>query len=62
MLQNVRAEASTVELIALARLAADPRVLPPPHLRGDLEEKGWVLTTASGAELTGRGRELVDLH
>jgi hypothetical protein len=51
---------SPVELVALARLALDPEIAPPPHLRIDLESKGWVRMSPSGAHLTGRGRELVE--
>ena len=54
-------DASPVELVALARLAADPEIAPPPHLREDLEAKGWVTTGESGPSLTLRGREIVEL-
>lgn len=54
-------DASRVELMALARLAVDPEIVPPPHLRHDLEAKGWVMTTEVGPTLTGRGREIVEL-
>jgi hypothetical protein len=62
MLQSSSPEAaSPVELVALARLAVDPKIAPPPHLRPDLEAKGWVMKSSTGDHLlTGRGRELVD--
>lgn len=33
-------EASPAEVVALARLAESPEIVPPPHLRFDLEAKG----------------------
>jgi hypothetical protein len=52
---------SPAELVALARLAQDPTLIPPPHLRADLEIKGWLKTSHAGFPLlTGRGRELVE--
>jgi anti-sigma factor RsiW len=54
-------KATPTELVALARLANDPEIAPPPHLRGDLEAKGWVKTSPAGHPLlTGRGRLLVE--
>lgn len=53
--------ASPTELVALARLAFDPELCPPPHLCEDLEAKGWVKVGPAGHHLlTGRGRQLVD--
>ncbi len=55
--------ASPTELVALARLALDPDMCPPPHLCADLEAKGWVKKSPAGVHLlTGRGRELVEAH
>lgn len=52
---------SPCELVALARLAADPELTPPPHLREDLEAKGLVRKSPAGIHLlTGRGRDLVE--
>lgn len=49
-----------VELVALARLAIDPHVDPPPHLCDDLEAKGLLETTELGTHLlTGPGKALV---
>ena len=54
-------QVSATELVALARLALDPEMCPPPHLCGDLEAKGWVKKGPAGIHLlTGRGRQLVD--
>ena len=33
--------ATPAEVVALARLAQSRDNLPPPHLRSDLEAKGW---------------------
>jgi hypothetical protein len=53
--------ATPVERVALARLALDPALSPPPHIREDLEAKGWVKCSASGYMLlTGRGMALVE--
>jgi hypothetical protein len=52
---------SPAELVALARLADDPTLAPPPHLRKDLEKKGWVKMSCAGFHLlTGRGRDWVE--
>ncbi len=61
MLQLADLEQPTpTELVALARLAQDPELAPPPHLRGDLEAKGWVKKSPAGMHLlTGRGKALV---
>jgi len=53
--------ASPTQLVALARLALDPELCPPPHLCEELETKGWVKKSPAGMHLlTGRGRRLVD--
>ena len=54
---------SPVEKVALARLAISPDLSPPPHLREQLEAKGWVRITEAGEpKLTGLGRELVERY
>lgn len=52
---------TVAEVVALARLAIDERVAPPPHLRDELREKGWMTETESGdCLLTPEGRTLID--
>ena len=52
-----------VEKVALARLAISPDLSPPPHLREELQVKGWVRITEGGEpRLTGLGREIVDRY
>jgi len=54
---------SPVERVALARLAVSPDLSPPPHLREELQAKGWVRITKTGdPRLTDLGRELVDRY
>lgn len=54
---------SPVEKVALARLAISPDLSPPPHLREQLEAKGWVrITEAAEPKPTGLGRELVERY
>ena len=62
MLHKAEIEQVTrTELLALARLASNPEITAPPHLRTDLENKGWGSTTETGSQLlTGRGRALVE--
>lgn len=53
--------ASAAEVVALARLAADNALTPPPHLCPTLRAKGWLITTESGHYLlTAEGRTLVE--
>jgi hypothetical protein len=52
-------EATPAEVVALARLVQD--IMPPPHLRLDLEAKGWVDKTKAGDYvLTSEGRTFVE--
>lgn len=52
-----------VERVALARLAISSDLSPPPHLREELQAKGWVRLTETGEpRLTGLGREIVDSY
>ena len=52
--------ASAAEVIALARLAADEAIAPPPHLCPVLRDKGWITTTDKGHLLTQAGRTLIE--
>lgn len=53
-------EVTPAEVVALARLAESPEVVPPPHLRSDLEAKGWVDHGDAGTLLlTAEGRALL---
>ncbi|HEY9012940.1 MAG TPA: hypothetical protein VIN06_18185 [Devosia sp.] len=57
----VQADVTAAEVVALARLATDEPVAPPPHLRDELQEKGWMTETESGDYLlTPEGRTLVE--
>lgn len=52
---------TAAEVVALARLAIDEPVAPPPHLRDELQEKGWMTETETGHyRLTPEGRTLVE--
>lgn len=52
-----------VEKVALARLPISPKLTPPPHIREELEAKGWVRITATGVpRLTGLGQQIVDRY
>ena len=54
-------EATPAEVVALARLADCPDVVPPPHLCPDLEAKGWLDQSESGEYLlTSQGRILLE--
>lgn len=54
-------EVTPAELVALARLAESPDIVPPPHLRSDLEAKGWVdHNNRGGYLLTSEGRSLLE--
>ena len=54
----VQGDVTAAEVVALARLATEDPVAPPPHLRGD---KGWMTETESGDyRLTPEGRILVE--
>lgn len=56
-------QATPAELSALAGLAIAPDLLHPPHIRRNLEAKGWVMRGADGVvRLTDRGRHLVELN
>jgi hypothetical protein len=58
-----RTQPSPVEKVALTRLAISSDLCPPPHLREELQAKGWVRITKTGEpRLTGLGRELVDRY
>jgi hypothetical protein len=53
--------ATPAEVVALARLAESPDIVPPPHLRSDLEAKGWVDLSDTGIYLlTSEGRNFLD--
>lgn len=53
---------SAAEVVALARVALSPDAAPPPHLRQELEENGWMTTNRAGDHvLTISGRTLVHL-
>jgi hypothetical protein len=62
MLLDAHLEGATpAEVVALARLAQSPDLIPPPHLRPELQAKGWVDETDDGEVLlTGEGRMLVE--
>jgi ribosomal protein S19E (S16A) len=62
MLLDATLEVATpAEVVALARLAQSPDIIPPPHLRSDLEAKGWVDKTEAGDYvLTSEGRTFVE--
>ena len=62
MLLDAHLEGATpAEIVALARLAQSPDVIPPPHLRPELRAKGWVDETETGDYLlTIEGRTLVE--
>ena len=62
MLLDASLEGATpAEVVALARLAQSPDIIPPPHLRLELEAKGWVDRTETGDYLlTNEGRTLVE--
>ncbi len=64
MLRDAVLEGPTsVEIVALARLAQDPEASPPPHLCHRLRSKGWLQTTPTGDHLlTIAGRVLVDQY
>ena len=44
----VQGDVTAAEVVALARLATEDPVAPPPHLRGELCDKGWMTETESG--------------
>ena len=49
------------EVVALARLAQSPEFAPPPHLRHELEDKGWIGQNEAGSYLlTSEGRSLLE--
>lgn len=53
--------ASAAEVVALARLAENDAISPPPHLCPKLRAKGWLITTETGHHLlTLEGRSLVE--
>jgi hypothetical protein len=53
--------ATPAEVVALARLADSPDIAPPPHLCPDLEAKGWVDHSDTGAYLlTSEGRNFLE--
>ena len=55
-------DVTPVELVALARLAENPEIAPPPHLREELAAKGWVVSIESGNHLlTDLGQEILQL-
>ena len=57
----VQGNVTAAEVVALARLATDEPVAPPPHLRDELREKGLLAETESGDYLlTPEGRTLVE--
>ena len=61
LLDAHREGATPAEVVALARLAQSPTLTPPPHLRPDLQAKGWVDQTGNGEYLlTSQGRLLVE--
>jgi hypothetical protein len=62
MLRDASLEGATpAEVVALARLAQSSDITPPPHLRLDLEAKGWVDRSEAGDYvLTAEGRTLVE--
>ena len=54
-------EATPAEVVALARLAESPDIVPPPHLRSGLETKGWIDYNETGEYLlTSEGRRLLE--
>ena len=53
--------ATPAEVVALARLLESPDLVPPPHLRSDLEAKGWVDHSDTGVYLvTPEGRSFLE--
>lgn len=52
---------TAAEVVALARLATDKSIVPPPHLCPTLRSKGWLTTAEDGSPLlTPNGRKLLE--
>jgi hypothetical protein len=52
---------TAAEVVALARLAADKAIAPPPHLCPTLRSKGWLTTAEDGSHvLTPTGWKLLE--
>lgn len=48
-----------IEVVALARLAANPDAVPPPHVRSSLQHRGWLLAESGRMKLSPHANSLI---
>jgi hypothetical protein len=50
---------NAIEVVALARLAANSALVPPPHLRTSLQRRGWLISDTGRTTLSPHARSLI---